>query len=347
MFRRLNRIEVTTAYPLILNFYGNYKRNKINKNDFATILKILENYLIRRFVCNIPTNQLNKIFQTIYPQIQTNYPESIIEGFKIILQGKGYPKDNDFFKNFCETSLYGSGRIIKTKLILETIESSFNHREAVPFENVTIEHIMPQTLSEWWQEHLGDDWDETHVSYLHTIGNLTLTAYNTELSNDDFYKKKEKLNESHLDLNKYFSDIHQWTKHEIEARAEILAKKALEIWSYFGQKNSTSTDISSVTGTTPVSLKILGQHIEVSPWRDVMEQTLNTIADLKPEKFEMIAHNFPRYVSKDNNKFRSSRELKNNYFIEVNLAANRIQKFCQLAIETAGLTAEDWEVTTQ
>ena len=348
MFRRLNRIEVTTAYPLLLNFYNDYANGKIDKNGFVTILKILENYLIRRFVCNIATNQLNKIFPTVYPIIQSKYSENIIEGFKIILQGKGYPKDNEFSLRFRETKFYGGGdRVVKTKLILETIESSFNHKEAVPFENLSVEHIMPQTLSEWWQEHLGDNWEETHELYLHTIGNLTLTAYNTELSNDDFYTKKKTLNESHLEINKYFATIPKWTRTEIEARAEILAKKALEIWSYFGQENSTPTDIQEVTGTTPVGLKILGQHFEVNSWRDVLEKTLNVIADLEPEKFEVIAHNFPRYVGKDKNKFRAIRQLENGYFIEVNLSAQSIQKLCYQAMETIELTSDEWEVIVQ
>jgi hypothetical protein len=348
MFRRLNRIEVTTAYPLLLNFYSNYADGKIDKNGFVTILKTLENYLIRRFVCNIATNQLNKIFSTVYPLIQSKYSDNIIEGFKTILQGKGYPKDNEFILRFRETKFYGGGdRVVKTKLILETIESSFNHKEPVSFENLTVEHVMPQTLSEWWQEHLGEDWDEIHELYLHTIGNLTLTAYNTELSNDDFYTKKKTLNESHLDLNKYFSDIPKWTRTEIEERAEALAKKAVEIWSYFGQENSTPTDIQEVTGTTPVGLKILGQHFEVKSWRDVMEKTLNVIADLEPEKFEIIAHNFPRYVGKDKNKFRAIRQLENDYFIEVNLSAQSIQKLCYQAMETIELTSDEWDVVIQ
>jgi uncharacterized protein with ParB-like and HNH nuclease domain len=348
MFRRLNRIEVTTAYPLLLNFYSNYADGKIDKNGFVTILKTLENYLIRRFVCNIGTNQLNKIFPTIYPLIQSKYSDNIIEGFKTILQGKGYPKDNEFILRFREKKFYGGGdRLVKTKLILETIESSFNHKEAVPFENLSVEHVMPQTLSEWWQEHLGEDWEETHELYLHTIGNLTLTAYNTELSNDDFHTKKKTLNESHLVLNKYFSDISKWTRTEIEARSEILAKKAVEIWSYFGQENSTPKDMQEVTGTRPVGLKILGQHFEVKYWRDVMETTLNVIADLEPEKFEIIAHNFPRYVSKDEKKFIETRKLNNGYFIEVNLSAQSIQRLCRQAMETIELTSDEWEVIIQ
>jgi len=345
LFRRLNRIEVTTAYPLLLNFYSNYDEGKISKADFVVILKTLENYLIRRFVCNVATNQLNKIFPAVYPAITSKYPDNIVEGFKNVLQGRGYPKDNEFFLRFRETKFYGGGdRVVKTKLILETLEDSYAHKEAVPFDNLTVEHVMPQTLSEWWQKELGEDWEETHDLFLHTIGNLTLTAYNTELSNDDFPTKKKTLNESHLELNKHFSSLPNWTRKEIEQRAEQLAKKAIEIWSYFGQDNSTPTDLQEVTGTTPFALKILGQHISVGSWRDVMEKTLNAVADLEPEKFEVIAHNFPRYLGKDKNKFRAIRELENGYFIEVNLSAQSIQKLCYQAMETIELTSDEWQV---
>lgn len=348
MFSRLNRIEVTTAYPLLLNFYSNYADGELTRSDFVEILKTLENYLIRRFVCNVPTNQLNKIFPALYPLIQSKYSDNPIEGFKITLQGKGYPKDNEFFLRFCETKFYGGGdRVAKTKLILETIEESFNHKEEVPFKSLTVEHIMPQTLSEWWQEHLGEGWDETHDLYLHTIGNLTLTAYNAELSNDDLETKKKTLNESHLEINKYFTDITKWTRVEIERRAETLAKKALNIWSYFGQENSSATDLQEVTGTTPTRLRILGQYFPVESWRDVMEKTLNVIADLEPGKFEVIAHNFSRYVGKDKNKFRAIRQLENAYFIEVNLSAQSIQKLCYQAMETIELTSDEWAVTTR
>ncbi len=344
-FRRLNRIEVTTAYPLLLNFYNAYSNDKIGKSEFVSILKTLENFLIRRFVCNIATNQLNKIFPTIYPLIQAKYSDNMVEGLKTILQTKGYPKDNEFYSRFKDAKFYGGGdRVIKTKLMLETIEESFAHKESVTFDNLTIEHVMPQTLSNWWQKELGEDWDETHELYLHTIGNLTLTAYNTELSNDDFTTKKVTLKDSHLELNKYFTSIESWTRKEIEKRAEILAKSAVENWSYFGQENSVASDIQGVTGTTPVCLKILGQKFEVKSWRDVLEQTLNVIADLEPEKFEILAQNFSRYLGKDKNEFRAIRQLQNEYYFEVNLSAQNIQKLCFHAMETIELTSDEWEV---
>ncbi|MBF0376291.1 MAG: DUF262 domain-containing protein [Desulfamplus sp.] len=344
-FYRLNRIEVTTAYPLLLNCYGNYMQNNISKTDFVSILRTLENYLIRRFVCNIPTNQLNKIFSAVYPLLVTKHQDNHAEGVKSILQNRGYPKDTEFYTRFKETKFYGAGdRQIKTKLILETLEENSAHKEVVSFDNLTIEHVMPQTLSEWWQNHIGEDWEDTHEFFLHTIGNLTLTAYNSELSNDDFTSKKKTYDDSHLELNRYFFPIASWTRTEIERRAEALAKQALEIWNFFGQESTATSGLKEVTGTSPTGLKILGQQFQVQTWRDVLEQTLNTVADLEPDKFEIIAQNFPRYLGKEKNKFKAVRQLQNGFFIEVNLSAQSIQKFCSQAIETIELTCDDWSV---
>ena len=190
-----------------------YADNNISKSDFIIILRTLENFLIRRFVCNVPTNQLNKIFPALCPQLRARHSDNFSEGVKTLLQTRGYPKDSEFFLLFKEAKFYGAGdRQTKTKLILQAMEEDYSHKEAVPFVNLTIEHVMPQTLSEWWQDHLGQDWEETHELLLHTIGNLTLTAYNAELSNEDFTTKRRTYAESHLELNKYFSTPTCWTR---------------------------------------------------------------------------------------------------------------------------------------
>ena len=270
------------------------------------------------------------------------YPDNFVDGIKTILQSKNYPKENEYELRFKETKFYGAGeRNTKTKLILETIEESYGHKESVPFDNLTLEHIMPQTLSDWWQKHLGEEWEDTHELLLHTIGNLTLSAYNSELSNDDFQTKKIMFEKSHLELNKYFSSIPSWTRKEIEDRSDVLAKMAQEIWSYFGQDNSASSGLRAV----PTELIILGQKFEVQTWRDVLEQTLNTVADLEPEKFYIISSNYPRYLGKDKNKFRTIRQLENGYYIEVNLSSQSIKKFCYQAMETIGLSSDEWNVT--
>ena len=241
---RLNRFEVTTAYPLLLNCYDLYENGKLNNQEFKSVLTILENYLIRRFVCGIPTNQLTKIFSGIFSQLASKEHQDFVEQFKIGLQSKGYPKDTEFKIKFKEARLYGSGdRGIKTKLILEALEENYAHKEIVPFNDLTIEHIMPQTLTDSWKNHLGNNWEDIYDFYLHTVGNLTLTAYNSELSNDDFSTKCNTLKESHLEINRYFQNCLNWSKDEMLKRGEMLANIAVSIWSYFGNESTNSNDI--------------------------------------------------------------------------------------------------------
>lgn len=131
--------------------------------------------------------------------------------------------------------MYGTGeRITRTKLLLESLEQSFQHHEQVPFDNLTIEHVMPQSLTSWWRTHLGTDHDLTHDLLLHTLGNLTLTGYNPQLSNADFDEKKRIYAESHVSLNEYFAGVPTWKHADIVARSHHLADVALTIWPYFG-----------------------------------------------------------------------------------------------------------------
>ena len=342
---RLSRIEVTTAYPFLLNCYDDYSQKKITADEFVNILKTLENFMIRRFVCNIPTNQLNKIFPPLYSQVHSNGLGNFVDGMKSILQNKGYPKDAEFKARLLDTKLYGAGdRAVKIKLILESIEESYDHKEQVSFDDLSIEHVMPQTLTEYWQNHLGDDWEITHELLLHTIGNLTLTAYNPELSNDDFESKRNWLSNSHLEINKYFKDKSAWKKEDIEKRSQRLTEIVLSIWTYFGDETTTEKDKGDVTWTIPKELLILGQRFSVQTWRDVLEHTMNTIAELEPEKFEQIMQQFPRFVGKDKNRFRAVRKLKNDIFIEVNMSAKSIQSLCFQALESIELTADDWVI---
>lgn len=343
--KRLNRIEVTTAYPLLLNFYEKYSNTEISETEFAEILKIIENFLIRRFVCNIPTNQLNKIFPSIYPALADKNNQEIILGLKEILQTKGYPRNNEFVQRLKDGKLYGGGdRIRKTKLILESIEENYFHKEEVPFDKLTIEHIMPQTIDETWQKELGNDWQLTYEVFKHNIGNLTLTGYNSELSNYSYSEKRDIYLQSHLEMNKYFEEILLWNADEIEKRAEHLSEIALQVWPYFG--NEEFVQVQDVQGTTPRRLFVFMKWFDVNSWRDVLQQTLNTIIDLAPEKFEIISEQFPSYIGKEKSKFRAVRELDNGYFIEMNVSAKTVQKLCYQAIETIELTTDDWKVET-
>jgi hypothetical protein len=245
-----------------------------------------------------------------------------------------------------DVKLYGTGRTCKGKLILESIEESFHHKEQVSFTNLTIEHIMPQTITKWWQEHLGEEGDITHDLLLHSLGNITITAYNGELYNLEFIEKKEILINSHLEINKYFENQETWKREDIEKRSLYLAEKVLQIWNYFGNENLINPAKTKVRGTTPKQLKIFGKEYPVKSWRDVLEKTLNVIADLDADKFNDVMEQFPRFISRDEKDFRDTRKLENGVFVNVNLSARDINAFCIKAIETAEIYLEDWQIET-
>lgn len=340
---RVNRIGLTTTYPFLLSCYGAYDRGQMPHGQFLDVLNTIENFIIRRFICNVPTNQLNKIFPPLYSQVQDRTTGSFVEGLRKILQTKDYPKDAEFKARLSDARLYGSNdRRAKAQLILETIEETYNHKEVVDLQKLTVEHIMPQTLTEAWKSHLGKEWEQTHELYVHAIGNLTLTGYNSELSNSPFAKKKILLKESHLEINKYFEDKLTWSREEIKWRSDTLADVVLRVWSYFGDDQTESSEQNDVTGKTPDILQVLGQLIKVQSWSDVVVSTMNTIAELEPDKFDEIVARFPRQFDKE--KLIRGRELNNGLLVEANVSAKTAYRFCQQALEEADLTSEDWQI---
>ncbi|MGB3513032.1 MAG: DUF262 domain-containing protein [Microcoleaceae cyanobacterium] len=344
---RLKRLEVTTVYPFLLNCYDDYIEGELSTDEFVEVLKILENFIIRRFVCNLPTNSLNKMFPSLYSQIKQKIDGNFMEGLRSILTGKKYPRDEDFKSRLKEMELYGTRvKAEKAKLILESIEKSFCHKEGISFDNLSIEHIMPQKLNKNWEKSLGEDWEMTHELLLHTLGNLTLTGYNSELYNYPFSKKRNILLESKLKLNEYFQEKITWKKEDIEERSEDLADICLQIWPYFGDATQKDTIEDIVRGTKPKFLSLLNKQYSVKSWRDVLETTMNILADLDEDKFQELIRDYPRLVNWNNQKFRYNRELNNGAFIEVNLSANYINSFCLKAIERFSLSSEDWQVET-
>jgi uncharacterized protein with ParB-like and HNH nuclease domain len=344
---RLNRVEVTVAYPFLLNVYDDYDAGRISTKEFSEVMDVLENFMVRRAVCAVPTNQLNRIFPPLYAQAVKE--GTLVEGVKVNLAARNYPRDAEFRERFVASRMYGTGgRASRSKLILERLELSVGSKEVVPFDNLSVEHVMPQTLTTWWKQHLGEQFEQSHDLLLHTIGNLTLTAYNSELSNAEFTRKKEHFLESNIGLNKWFSGLDEWNDNAIRNRAESLADRALKIWPYFGvlSDEMSNEKSMSVTGKVPTELIILGQRIPVTSWREVEQQTFQAISELDFDEFKALVAKFPRFVALEEVGFRSPRQLTNGYFIETNLSASAIYRVCVQAAESAGLSSDEWHVET-
>lgn len=227
---RIKRWIITTSHPLLLQLYNSYAQDKLSPEGFVECLKCIESFAVRREVCRVPTNQLKRIFITLAKNYNSeSIVESILDSLLKGTSGGRWPTDDEFLNSWMTYRAYDNS--IRCKFILESLEESFEHKETVSFEKATIEHIMPQTLTQDWRKMLGfDKADTVHEALLHTIGNLTLTGYNSELSNSAYQEKIELLTESHYELNKYFLTKSCWTQNEIEQRALDLWDIAKRIW---------------------------------------------------------------------------------------------------------------------
>ncbi|MGL2878394.1 GmrSD restriction endonuclease domain-containing protein [Helicobacter pylori] len=224
-------LEMDVIYPLLLELYSDYKDGVLSKQDFIPIIYLTESYICRRAVCGLGTNSLNKVFPFVTKKINKDqYLESIKVHFGYLTEKQRFPNNDEFKEHFITIDFY---HFKKIKYFLERLEK--DTEEPVDTQKCTIEHIMPQTLTEEWQRDLGENFEAIHEKYLHTIGNLTLTGYNEKYSNKSFQEKRymEKgFKQSPLRLNQSLKDSESFGEKEIEKRANDLADWALKIWTY-------------------------------------------------------------------------------------------------------------------
>ncbi|BDA06394.1 hypothetical protein OHP006_05860 [Helicobacter pylori] len=226
-------LEMDVIYPLLLELYSDYSDGVLSKDDFTPIIALIESYICRRAVCGLGTNSLNKAFPSFTKHIQKDeYFKSLKAHFLLLKNNQRFPNNDEFKKLFITIDFYNLKE--RKKYFFERLEN-FDRKERVYTHEYTIEHIMPQTLTEEWERDLGENFQEIHNKYLHTIGNLTLTGYNSEYSNKSFKEKQgmEKgFKDSPLRLNQGLRDLESFGKEEIKKRANDLADLALKIWTY-------------------------------------------------------------------------------------------------------------------
>ncbi len=225
-------LEMDVIYPLLLELYSDYSDGVLSEADFIPIIALIESYICRRAVCGLGTNSLNKVFPFVTKKInKVQYLESIKAHFVCLTEKQRFPNNDEFKKLFITIDFY---HFQKREYFLERLEN-FNTKEPVNTQECTIEHIMPQTLTEEWKRDLGENFQAIHDKYLHTIGNLTLTGYNSEYSNNSFQEKRDMekgFKQSPLKLNQSLKDLESFGEKEIEKRANDLADWALKIWTY-------------------------------------------------------------------------------------------------------------------
>lgn len=235
-WQEFKKLDSHVVYPFLLKLYDDYSRQILIKEDFKKILQVVISYLWRRAICEIPTNSLSKTFATLYQAVdKEDYVNSVIKAFVFKSSYKRFPSDYEVREKLQTKDIY---HFRLRKYLLEALENYY-HKEPIDLNtaNYTIEHIMPQNIEHnlSWQQMLGEDWQEVHSLYLHTLGNLTITGYNAEMSNKSFGEKvngESGFKHSHLKLNESIVQCDVWNKKAIQRRTNILTDIILKIWKY-------------------------------------------------------------------------------------------------------------------
>ncbi len=225
----IQSLDQKAAYPFLLRLYSNWEQQIFCDAALANCLDSLESFFVRRSVCAVPTNSLNKLILELCQELPSHDPHVWLR--EKLLQWSGnrrWPTNDEFTDAIVNQRIYERPRI--ARYVLEALEEAHRHKEIVDTTSATIEHVMPQTLNNEWRATLGPDHDSIHERWLDTIGNLTLTSYNSELTNSAFSEKKVLLQNTHFELTRWINLQDTWGPTQIESRGRLLAVMALERW---------------------------------------------------------------------------------------------------------------------
>lgn len=249
--RKLNQLRIldsTIANPFFMAFFDYTSKVGMSENEIYRVIDVIESYWARRIICNLPSNALNKVFSTLHRDVlnhidkaNVNNVPSYVDVLVYVLLKKGrssvFPLDEEVAGDFQSRQVYKMPTN-QRMFILERMENRDNNErhdivKELAEKNITIEHIMPQTLSDKWKKALGEDWERVHQQYLHTMANLTLTGYNSQYSNLSFIEKRDMekgFNDSAFRLNNYVKTCDQWTEVELKKRQKDLLQVFMNLW---------------------------------------------------------------------------------------------------------------------
>lgn len=355
-----NMIKQTTVLPLLFRVFDDYEARNIDENTLCSVLECLLTYFVRTNACEINKN-MAKFMKSLYDRVIDGNYEHYYERFVMFLNdiraNDRMPTDKEFREALIYRPLYKKNIC---KYLLSVIENST--KEHIDVSNLTIEHILPQKENAAvWKKEVGADYGRVYETYLHTLGNLTITGHNSELGTKAFEEKKKiiRQNSKANILNREVLSADTWTEKSILHRAEILADilieefKYIEIHSDTNESTELTFDVNSnfdFSNTKPGEMIFVGEHTKVSSWADLLAKTMNTAFDLDAETITDLAtkdYSIPYatriYISNDERKIRKPKQIDNSgIYFEANLSANGIISFIKDLLAKLQLDTDDF-----
>lgn len=299
---RLRVLNQTTCYPFLLHVFDDYHQGVIAEETVEKILQFILAYLLRRMVCGVPSNTLRGLFTYLYNRIfkvasnKQKYYETLNKFLFTVSSKDVIPSAAEFERALQKANIYGNNALCR--FLLLDIENG-DGKEILQAENLTIEHIMPQTLSADWS-HIRP---EEHEEYLHTLGNLSVTGYNSELSNKSFAEKQEIIRENSkaVILNSDVLDKESWSVADIQARAKRLAGIVLARYKidrvlddsieFEYIETLTLDNYDEVTGKKLVSFKLFGETYRQNKYALMLLDVIKLLDKKIPGKLQTLAEN--------------------------------------------------------
>lgn len=320
--RKLNQVRTldsTVAYPFYMAFFDYAEKNGLSDEEKYRVLDIVEAYWARRIICNLPSNALNKVFATLHRDVLNNmnkavegtnptYTEVLI--YLLLKKGRSsvFPKDDEVKEDFATRQVYKMPANLRM-FILERMENRDSKEchdvvKQLTEKTISIEHIMPQTLSDKWKDALGEEWERIHQQYLHTMANLTLTGYNSQYSNLAFLEKRDMekgFNDSAFRLNNYVKSCDQWTEVEMKQRQHDLLEVYMRLWPMPSttfepakreiESASIEDDDYEFTGKKIQGYFYHNVHYSVNTWKEMLIQMCNHVLLEKRSTIEWLCAN--------------------------------------------------------
>lgn len=341
----INRLEINVAYPFLLQVFEDAENGLLSKEDLIKILKLIQSYAWRRFVVGLPTNALNKIFMSLYSEVDTeDYYDSIAQ---VLLKKKGsakFPTNEDLKTALKDKDLYNTQA--KNRNYLFEMLENYNNREYVNTSNehITIEHIFPRNPNGDWSTDLSsDEYFLFKEKHLNTIGNLTLSGNNGALSNKSFLAKKEMNNDgyeqgykySRLWLNSYLQKIDNWDVSKYEERSNRIYDRFLKIWEYpdviIYESDDSSEEQNIFDAESPKNKKLEYFIFENTTIEEdtIAQMYFYVIRNLYERNSQLLVNNQDIFkITRNAADFRAPQEVINGWYIESNIDSNN--KFSSL-----------------
>lgn len=360
--KNINLLKINTSYPFLMKVYNDYLESKIDKECYYRILRFIQTFAIRRFVLDLPTNSFNKIFMVLYDKIdQTNYEISIYKYIMSLGGKQRIPNNNEIRETLKDKDIY-SAKGKNREYLLAQLENWQNKEfvEIVGNDNITIEHIFPQTPSDEWKIQLNkNEYNDFASTYLHTLGNLTLSGNNGSLGNKTFTQKKFMNQEgkeqgyiySRLWINSYLKQIDTWNVEAYQERTRILTNRFLEIWKLpeiqiEQNPNAGEINIFEIEDPTGKSMqyarffeRIVKNTDSRLEYATLLTYVARKIYEIAPKEFKEKLVNEIN-IEKNSHNLRRPQKIGDEYYIETNLSAKDIVKRIRFILSSFNLEDE-------